>query len=134
MTDVKAERIYSLDCTRAICMLWIVALWHMESYLDITIKCYITDDICSGVLAAFTFISGYFLGKKPVGNVKELLTFYKKRILRFYPLFFVSCMIFYLFLKNNFYYFVYFSSIFPISCGIMTMCGHKILCFVANVC
>ena len=99
MTDVKAERIYSLDCTRAICMLWIVALWHMESYLDITIKCYITDDICSGVLAAFTFISGYFLGKKTVGNVKELLTFYKKRILRFYPLFFVSCMIYYLFLK-----------------------------------
>lgn len=98
--ETKMKRIASYDCTRALCMLWIVSLWHMQYYLDISIKCYITDDICLGVLASFTFISGLFLGGKPVKDLYDAIGFYKNRLLRIYPLFLFSCIMFYLLLKH----------------------------------
>lgn len=55
-------RIRYLDKTRAICMIWIVAVWHLADYCDITIKNQITSNITYGVLGAFTFLSGVMLG------------------------------------------------------------------------
>ena len=44
-------------------------------------------------LGVFTFISAYFLsGKNTFFNFSDIFLFYKKRLLRFYPLFFVAAI------------------------------------------
>ena len=86
------NRIISLDIVRCLCVLYIVSFWHMGDY----IKSYypaIFSDVTTGVLATFTFISGLFLGKKRM----PVLTFYKKRLSRFFFLFLISCLSFYAF-------------------------------------
>ena len=92
------NRVNYFDNCRAICMLWIVGVWHLLDYGDHTSisGTAIGTSITTGVLAAFTFISGYFLGKSKVETRKDILLFWKKRLLRFYPLFFLSCTSLYL--------------------------------------
>lgn len=87
--DIK--RTEYMDCARAICTLWIVGFWHLFSYIGNNIVSPITSQITYGVLAAFTFISGYFLGTKEIRGIKDVLVFYIRRLISFYPLFFISC-------------------------------------------
>ena len=82
------------------CVLWIVGVWHMRQYLPLELRPSVTDipvykSITMGVLACFTFLSGYFLKKYEFRYFKDALVFYKKRFLRFYPLFVVAtfCLI-----------------------------------------
>lgn len=86
-------RVKFFDCTRALCMLYIIGLWHMQEYLleHINIVSPITEMITKGVLGTFTFISAYFLGKRPIRRWRDVLDFYKRRLLRLFPLFFISC-------------------------------------------
>ena len=48
--------------------------------------------IKNAVLATFTFISGYMLRKYKFSSWHEVLVFYRKRVLRFYPLFLLSAL------------------------------------------
>lgn len=90
------NRIVTFDNMRALCVLWIVGFWHMMGYWQ---PCYqlnqSNDDICQIItwtaLAAFTYISGYFLGHKHISSIKDVADFYIKRLKRFYILFFGSC-------------------------------------------
>lgn len=86
-------RIKCFDCTRAICMLYIIGIWHFQEYFiaDIDLSGIIAENITNGVLGAFTFISAYFLGKRAISNITDVFSFYKKRVVRLYPLFFLSC-------------------------------------------
>ena len=87
------QRIISIDIARALCMIWIVAFWHLGPRLGYNIQkdvCYETITYIS--LAAFTFYSGLFLGKKEI----SAFDFYKKRFIRFYPLFFMVCVLMYM--------------------------------------
>ena len=84
------ERLLSVDIARFLCMIWIVAFWHLGPRLGLAIQ----ESICCETityiaLAAFTFYSGLFLGKKNVSAVD----FYKKRLIRFYPMFVVVCIL-----------------------------------------
>ncbi len=90
--DNNKKRIQYLDNCRAVCMLWIVGIWHLLEYCDITTVANSSAGIhiTHAVLASFTFISGLFLGKSKVIMKSDLICFYKKRLLRFYPLFFLS--------------------------------------------
>ena len=55
-----------------------------------------------GCLGTFTFISAYFLaGKYEFENWTQIKTFYKKRLIRFYPLFIVSALTLLLIGFNN---------------------------------
>ena len=58
------KRVPYLDTARALCMFWIVGIWHMQTYLSngIQIQNQYTNYITVSVLATFTFISGFFLG------------------------------------------------------------------------
>lgn len=89
------KRLEFVDCSRAMCMLWIVGAWHMFGYLnninEAILSSTITSSITNGVLATFTFISAYFLGQKRISSMHDILEFLKKRFLRIYPLFFLSC-------------------------------------------
>lgn len=70
-------------------MVWIVAYWHLCEYLGIDCNNAISSTLTHSVLATFTLFSGFFLGQKAI-TAHE---FYKKRLLRFYPLFFLACLL-----------------------------------------
>ena len=90
MDSIIKKRDAAFDVARAICMLWIISCWHVFDYIEYPewIKGEMKSiTIC--VLACFTFISGYFVGKKKI----DILEFYNARFNRFYLLFFVSSSI-----------------------------------------
>lgn len=91
------NRVYYLDTARALCMLWIIGVWHIGAYAEkVFLKSNIyTNPITVGVLATFTFISGKFLGKS-LHSAKEVISFYARRLKRFYPLFLLACISLYL--------------------------------------
>lgn len=70
-------------------MVWIVAYWHLCEYLGIDCNNAISSTLTHSVLATFTLFSGFFLGQKAIPAHE----FYKKRLLRFYPLFFLACLL-----------------------------------------
>lgn len=89
------SRNYAYDNTRAICMIWIVCIWHLGGYIDLFPTefysgnaSYITDSC----LAAFSFLSGFFLSKYEIVNKEDFFYFYKRRFVRYYPLFFISAL------------------------------------------
>ena len=89
------QRNYSFDFARALCVLWIVGFWHLLNYLPQEFRLGeqalpICKEITFSVLACFTFLSGYFLKKYEFNKGHDVLTFYKKRFKRFYPLFVVA--------------------------------------------
>ena len=91
------NRVHYLDTARALCMLWIIGVWHIGAYSSSSfVKSNIyTNPITVGVLATFTFISGKFLGAT-ILNIKEVAGFYLRRLRRVYPLFLISCISLYL--------------------------------------
>lgn len=84
------------DCMRALCMIWIICIWHMGDYSAINVKDVVGSDITMGVLAAYMFISGSLSGKYTLSNTSSAISFLQKRFIRIYPLFFVSCISLYL--------------------------------------
>ena len=83
------------DCIRALCMVWIVAVWHMAYYvpqISFVENSMMARKITNGVLATFMFCSGMFCGREGINNLQEVKNFYIKRFIRIYPLFFVSCV------------------------------------------
>ena len=88
------HRIIEFDFIRGLCMLYIVGVWHLNNYLgaDMQFKGDVFVYIKNAVLATFTFISGYMLRKYKFSSWHDVLVFYKKRVLRFYPLFLLSAL------------------------------------------
>lgn len=89
------SRNYPFDLARSICVIWIVGFWHMLQYLPDELQLSDTalpifKSITMGVLSCFTFLSGYFLKKYDFHDIQDVLFFYKKRFLRFYPLFVIA--------------------------------------------
>lgn len=85
------------DTARAICMLYIIAILHLSQYLGDTYYIYETfigRVLTYSCLGLFTFMSGFLLGGKYkfTGSLfnSQVKKFYLKRILRFYPLFFIA--------------------------------------------
>lgn len=111
------NRIVLFDIMKALCVIEIVAFWHMFDYTPIE-----ADDVLFGgsltstVLAAFTFASGFFLGKKKVSVGK----FYISRLQRFMLPLLVSLLILYMFGVIDTFRTVVFSAI-GLSCFIPPM-------------
>lgn len=81
------------DIARGICVIWIVAFWHIGDYIEYkrgSLEFAIGVDITTAVLACFTFMSGFFLRKYEFSGKSSIFLFYKKRICRFYLLLFLS--------------------------------------------
>lgn len=87
------ERKGYIDCARGICVLYIVGFWHMFDYIGIYAKNYVTNCLTVGILATFTFISGYFSGGKKIKDYRTTILFYQKRWISFYPMYVVACML-----------------------------------------
>lgn len=100
-----------LDIVRALCAIEIVAFWHLSNYLPEEyaygpITKYVGGYLTSGTLACFTFLSGYFLRKYKMNKCQDLISFYKKRLNRFYILYFISAFTLFLgglIVKQNFF-------------------------------
>lgn len=79
------------DVARTLCVLEIVAFWHILDYVEPVENPNAYFFITQGVLACFTFLSGLFNGKKRV----KALAFYRSRLIRFFPLLLLSLLCFY---------------------------------------
>lgn len=87
------NRIAFIDYARAMCMLWIIAFWHMSEYCSFSLTQYqLANNLTLGVLGTFTLISGFFCGGKTFDNRKDVISYLKRRLVRIYPLFFLSCI------------------------------------------
>jgi surface polysaccharide O-acyltransferase-like enzyme len=89
------QRNTTLDISRAISILLIVGYWHVFDYFKIKPDARITENsfqFVTSALALFIYLSGYFLGKYKIENLVNATDFYKKRLIRFYTLFFLSAL------------------------------------------
>ena len=92
----KPGRIIYFDLMRSFCAIWIVGLWHMPNYMAPELSAKFTTGIgwqttyC--VLAAFAFISGFFGANNQMNTWKDVLLYYKKRMLRIYPLYAIAAV------------------------------------------
>lgn len=92
---MKEERIIGFDIARAVSIIWVV-LYHSIDYAN-SGQLYnhsAVKTITYASLAIFTFLSGYLLASRYHFEKKgSVIEFYKKRFVRFYPLFFLSSII-----------------------------------------
>lgn len=126
-------RLVSIDLMKCVCVVYIVAYWHLFNYTEFFPLYYndVTVRITIVVLALFSLISGYTLGsKKFTVTPSALKTFYRARLLRIYPLFIFASLSFYaLHLTDGWTLFrtVIFASIFfkpyPITLWFISMIG-----------
>ena len=86
------KREFSLDLVRVLCTLWIVCVWHLSNYSDSwdISDCLICQHVTRGVLFCFMFLSGFLLKKYDFKSKNNVIEFYRKRFVRFWPLFFLS--------------------------------------------
>lgn len=88
------KRNKTIDIIRGCCMFYVVGICHLSQYLGKSYYLYNNiygNSIAWSCLGAFSLISGYLIGKKYNCNTfKDALVFYKRRLVRFYPLFFIA--------------------------------------------
>ncbi|MBU8920775.1 MAG: acyltransferase family protein [Bacteroidales bacterium] len=92
----SGKRDLSLDILRSGAILYIVGVWHLQEYspsfsFSNDITCLITDV----VLALVFYISGYVLSSRyDITGLPDLFSFFRKRILRIYPMYLGTLAIF----------------------------------------
>ena len=103
----KNGRLIYLDVARSIAVLWIVGYWHLRVYCgkDYTNQ-YLSfsgdDWITTVVLGLFMFISGFLISKYTFDHFrKDCISFYKKRLTRFYLLYAISIILLYIMGYNS---------------------------------
>lgn len=86
-------------------MFYIVGIFHLSQYLGS--EYYLNNNVYGNsimwsCLGTFSLISGYLIGRKyNCETWEDVLFFYKKRVARFYPLFFLSAVLLYTIGFNN---------------------------------
>ena len=98
---MEKKRIIAFDYIRSICVIYIVGIWHLNNYLSPSLRfngkvSFVLESIVVAVLATFSFVSGYFMRKYSFHSIRDVLLYYKKRFLRFWPLFFLASLGLYL--------------------------------------
>lgn len=96
-TTNNQGRDWAIDFLRAACILYIVGYWHLvpytqsfPGYASVYTEC--LKDIALGT---FTFCSGLLLATRPfVWSWSNLATFYKRRLVRIYPLYMITLLLF----------------------------------------
>lgn len=100
------NRSLRIDFLKGICMFYITAIFHLTGYLGgnyyLFNNVYGNSFMCS-CLGTFSLLSGILLGGKySCSTFKDVNYFYKKRLLRFYPLFLLATICLYLIGFNDF--------------------------------
>ena len=88
------SRNISIDIIRTISCLYIIGIWHLVEYTSFAWKdgafAYIGALFTTVAMGAFSFVSGICMQKYHFSKFQDCIYFLKKRIIRFYPLFFIS--------------------------------------------
>lgn len=93
----RSRRNPGIDFLRVLCTLYIVGFWHVADYvsssrLHVNV---VSRRVTCIILGTFVFISGYFIGLKGIDvNRRGVLAFYKRRVLRVYPLYIIAILAF----------------------------------------
>ena len=86
----------SIDLIRSICCLYIIGFWHLVEYTSFSCKESLFMQIGAFftviAMACFSFISGVCMQKYTFNEKKDCVIFLKKRLIRFFPLFFLSAL------------------------------------------
>ncbi len=98
MNIIKTKRNIGFDVARAASILFIVGIYHVFNYIPGKYHTYPLSKVLTySSLCIFTFLSSFLLTSRHTFEDKKSITdFYKKRLLRFYPLFLISSVILYL--------------------------------------
>ena len=91
------NRYLAFDLTRVFCVIYIVCIWHLNSYLSaeytyVGSTMRFLHSMTEVVLGTFTFLSGYFLKRYDFSSYSDVIAFFKKRIKRFYLLLLISAL------------------------------------------
>ena len=92
----QSKRILGFDVARVFSIIWIVAIYHAlpSAHLPLIGP---VKTITYSSLGIFTFLSAFLLASRYNFEEKGAIgLFYRKRVLRFYPLFFISSIILWL--------------------------------------
>ena len=93
-----------IELLRVLSVLYIVGFWHLLNYTE-AIPNYnnvVTSTLTDIILATFVFISGFFAATKfKEVNVASVLSFFSRKILRIYPLYFLAIVSFFLLGLNS---------------------------------
>lgn len=93
------KRLLFLDAFKAFAILLVIFV-HMQNFLTAPITAYYSffEIVKFIALACFTFASGYAIyeNNKTLRDGKEIKNFYKKRIVRIYPLYLIALFTFFL--------------------------------------
>ncbi len=90
------NRIIGFDIARAVSIIWVV-LYHSLDYSNLWYQHSAVKTLTYASLAIFTFLSGFLLASRyNFEGVDCLKKFYKKRLVRFYPLFLISSILLFL--------------------------------------
>jgi|GEM_PF-5592387 len=92
-------RLFHIDFLRSLLTFYIVGFWHIDDYAGNIFFSPATELIIFAVLNTFIFISSYILSTKydNMNTAAELKSFVVKRVLRIYPLYLLSLLLFYYF-------------------------------------
>ncbi len=90
-----------IDIIRALCAIYIIAIFHLNGYYAEVYQFAGNGEVISKMLTiislgGFTFISGFCLSKYGFYSISDVWEFYKKRLSRFYVLYFLAALTLYL--------------------------------------
>ncbi len=86
------QRLAHLDYIRVVCILYVVAYWHLSGYVKHQGNRYWLGTIMVVALGVFTMISGYLVHRR--GWPDSSLRFLARRLIRLYPLFAIAVALF----------------------------------------
>lgn len=93
LPEGQAARDASIDTARALLMLYVVGYLHLGGYIG-NGESHVgwwSAALTQLVLGSFTFLSGFLIAGRPLrGGLGDVLGFYRRRLLRIYPLFLLS--------------------------------------------
>jgi len=91
------DRILQFDFLRAVAIMYIIGVRHLDDYVSGYFHCKIDDILTFSFLGLFVFISGFLLSiNNNIESQNGIIFFLKKRFLRIYPLYIVALFLFYL--------------------------------------
>ena len=99
---METKRLIGFDFVRVVAIFIVIGIYHNTDYARIYDYEYIVKPLVYSSLGVFTFLSGFLLASKYSFIEKgTVMLFYKKRILRVWPLFVLSSLILLLFHFNS---------------------------------
>lgn len=99
---MKISKLIFIDYLRAASMLYVVGFWHLFGYTEAFPEHsnYFTERFTLVILGLFVFISGFLIGSA-YNSPHTITSFYKKRLVRVYPLYVLAILAFFLLEIND---------------------------------